>query len=217
MSSILSISNLDKTFGTRRVLHGFSLEVSTGSSLAITGASGCGKSTLLNIIGLLEAPSGGSITIAGTPYPRINSSRAAKIRRTLISYLFQSYALIQSQSALENVLLGMKYVPGKRKEKIGQAQDLLSRLGLAQVMNDKIFTLSGGEQQRVALARCILKPGNLILADEPTGALDPSLADVVLHEILHLQHEYGKSLIIVTHNHKVAESCDRQIALKTSA
>lgn len=213
MSSILSISNLDKTFGTRKVLHEFSLELPTGSSLAITGASGCGKSTLLNIIGLLETPSGGSITIADIPYPRINSGKAAKIRRTLISYLFQSYALIQSQSALENVLLGMKYAPGKRQEKIRQAQNLLSRLGLSQVMNDKIFTLSGGEQQRVALARCILKPGNLILADEPTGALDSSLAGVVLQEILQLQHEYGKSLIIVTHDCKVAESCDRQIAL----
>lgn len=213
MSHLLSISNLHKTYGSRPILENISFDVHHGQSLAITGPSGCGKSTLLNIIGLLETPTSGQITIEGIPYPNINSSKAAQIRRTLISYLFQSYALIQSHTALENVTLGMKYAQGTKKEKLERAQHLLERLSLGHVMNDKVFTLSGGEQQRVALARCILKPGKLILADEPTGALDPLLSGVVLKEILQLQHEYGKSLIVVTHDHNVARACDTHLAL----
>ena len=110
-------------------------------------------------------------------------------------------------------MLGMKYVDGSTKQKKAKALQMLSRLGLGHVANDKVVTLSGGEQQRVALARCVLKPGKLILADEPTGALDPHLANVVLKEILQLQHEFGKSLIVVTHDLKVAAACDRQLQL----
>ncbi|MDY2941878.1 MAG: ATP-binding cassette domain-containing protein [Varibaculum sp.] len=144
----------------------------------------------------------------------INSGKATKMRRDLISYLFQSYALIQSQTALSNMLLGMRYADGTRKQKIARVHAILDRLGLPHIVNDKVFTLSGGEQQRVALARCILKPGMLILADEPTGALDPKLANIVLNEILQLQHEYGKSLIIVTHDRHIAQACDMELQLR---
>ena len=213
MPHLLSITHLNKTYGSRSILENISFDIHHGQSLAITGPSGCGKSTLLNIIGLLESPSSGKLSIEGISYPSINSGKAAHIRRTLISYLFQSYALIQSNTALENVLLGMKYAQGTKKEKLMRAQQLLERLSLGHVINDKVFTLSGGEQQRVALARCILKPGKLILADEPTGALDPLLSSVVLKEILQLQQEYGKSLIVVTHDQGVARSCDTQLSL----
>ena len=214
MRALLTLSKVGKAYGSRTIFRDIDLILAEGESLAITGPSGCGKSTLLNIIGLLESPSSGAITLNKLPYPSINSNKAANIRRELISYLFQSYALIQSQSALSNVLLGMKYAPGSRKEKINRAHELLNRLGLENVINDKVFTLSGGEQQRVALARCILKPGKLILADEPTGALDPKLASLVLHEILQLQHEYGKSLIVVTHDQNVAAACDTRLQLQ---
>lgn len=214
MCALLTLSKVGKVYGNRSIFRDIGLMLSEGESLAITGPSGCGKSTLLNIIGLLESPSSGTITLDNLPYPSINSSKAAHIRKELISYLFQSYALIQSQSALDNVLLGMKYAHGSREEKSNRAHELLKRLELENVINDKVFTLSGGEQQRVALARCILKPGKLILADEPTGALDPQLAHLVLKEILQLQHEYGKSLIVVTHDQKVAESCDTRLQLQ---
>ncbi len=214
MCALLTLSKVGKVYGNRSIFRDIGLMLSEGESLAITGPSGCGKSTLLNIIGLLESHSSGTITLDNLPYPSINSSKAARIRKELISYLFQSYALIQSQSALDNVLLGMKYAHGSREEKRNRAHELLKRLGLENVINDKVFTLSGGEQQRVALARCILKPGKLILADEPTGALDPQLAHLVLKEILQLQHEYGKSLIVVTHDQKVAESCDTRLQLQ---
>ncbi|MDD7464979.1 MAG: ABC transporter ATP-binding protein [Actinomycetaceae bacterium] len=213
MSTILSIANVSKVYGSRTILAGINFSLAQRESLAITGPSGCGKSTLLNIIGLLESPTSGELSIGGISYPAINSGKAALIRRTMISYLFQSYALIQSQTAIDNVLLGMKYAEGNRREKTRRAEQLLARLGLAHVMRDQVFTLSGGEQQRVALARCILKPGQLILADEPTGALDPQLANSVLHEILQLQHEYGKSLIVVTHDRHVAQACDYQLQL----
>ena len=213
MSALLKLNQVTKTYGSRTILDRIDLTLDYGESLAITGPSGCGKSTLLNIVGLLESPSSGKIQIEKHPYPSVNSAKASAIRRELISYLFQSYALIQSKSALENVMLGMKYVDGSTKQKKAKALQMLSRLGLGHVANDKVVTLSGGEQQRVALARCVLKPGKLILADEPTGALDPHLANVVLKEILQLQHEFGKSLIVVTHNLKVAAACDRQLQL----
>ncbi len=213
MSALLKLNQVTKTYGSRTILDRIDLTLDYGESLAITGPSGCGKSTLLNIVGLLESPSSGKIQIEKHPYPSVNSAKASAIRRELISYLFQSYALIQSKSALENVMLGMKYVDGSTKQKKAKALQMLSRLGLGHVANDKVVTLSGGEQQRVALARCVLKPGKLILADEPTGALDPHLANVVLKEILQLQHEFGKSLIVVTHDLKVAAACDRQLQL----
>lgn len=213
MSALLKLNQVTKTYGSRTILDRIDLTLDYGESLAITGPSGCGKSTLLNIVGLLESPSSGKIQIEKHPYPSVNSAKASVIRRELISYLFQSYALIQSKSALENVMLGMKYVDGSTKQKKAKALQMLSRLGLGHVANDKVVTLSGGEQQRVALARCVLKPGKLILADEPTGALDPHLANVVLKEILQLQHEFGKSLIVVTHDLKVAAACDRQLQL----
>uniref|UniRef100_UPI00338E3331 ATP-binding cassette domain-containing protein n=1 Tax=Mobiluncus sp. TaxID=47293 RepID=UPI00338E3331 len=109
---------------------------------------------------------------------------------------------------IEQRVVGNEICKRLKKEKTSQAHELLNQLGLSQIVHEKVFTLSGGEQQRVALARCILKPGRLILADEPTGALDPKLANVVLREILQLQHEYHKSLIVVTHDRNVADACD---------
>lgn len=213
MSTILKLTGVTKSFGSRTILNDVNITLDSGQSLALTGPSGCGKSTLLNIVGLLETSDSGTLTLNNVTYPKPNSGKAAKMRRNMISYLFQSYALIPSDTALQNVLLGMKYVNENKQHKITQAKELLARLGLEKVINDKVFTLSGGEQQRVALARCILKPGNLILADEPTGALDPQLASVVMDEILQLQHEYQKSLIVVTHDQKVAAACDHQLAL----
>lgn len=136
------------------------------------------------------------------------------LRRGKINYLFQSYALINDMSALDNVTLGMRFTRDSKQVRQRKAKAMLSRLGLGHVAGDKIMTLSGGEQQRVALARCILKPGDLILADEPTGALDRDLAQHVFDEMLRLQHEYGKTLIIVTHDLGIAAQCDNTIELQ---
>lgn len=214
MTMKLSIRNLTRRFGNRTILHDFSLDVEEGSSIAITGPSGSGKSTLLNMIGLLDAPTEGTIDLDGSPLPPINSGAATRLRRNAINYLFQSYALITDMTALDNVLLGMTYAPGTRTAKRRQARAMLAQVGLAHVMGDKAMTLSGGEQQRVAMARALLKPGDLILADEPTGALDHDLAQRVFHDLLTLQREYRRTLIVVTHDPTIASQCDRTIRLE---
>lgn len=213
MNPLLVITDLDKRFGRRTVLEKFSLSVAAGESIAITGPSGAGKSTLLSIVGLLETPTSGRITLRGTSLPGVNTRQATLLRRNHINYLFQSFALIGSSTALDNVLIGLHGVRLRTAEKKRRSRELLDRLGLDQVMDQRVSTLSGGEQQRVALARCLLKPGELILADEPTGALDDALADVAVDEMLTLQREFGKTLMIVTHDARVAERCDRAVGL----
>lgn len=214
MNTKLAADHLCKTYGSRTILRDLSFSVEEGTSMAITGPSGSGKSTLLNIIGLLDTPTGGAITLDGQPLPGIDGRRATILRRGKINYLFQSYALINDMSALDNVTLGMRFTRDSNQVRQRKAKAMLSRLGLGHVTGDKIMTLSGGEQQRVALARCILKPGDLILADEPTGALDRDLAQHVFDEMLRLQHEYGKTLIIVTHDLGIAAQCDNTIELQ---
>lgn len=214
MNTKLAADHLCKTYGSRTILRDLSFSVEEGTSMAITGPSGSGKSTLLNIIGLLDTPTGGAITLDGQPLPGIDGRRATMLRRGKINYLFQSYALINDMSALDNVTLGMRFTRDSNQVRQRKAKAMLSRLGLGHVTGDKIMTLSGGEQQRVALARCILKPGDLILADEPTGALDRDLAQHVFDEMLRLQHEYGKTLIIVTHDLGIAAQCDNTIELQ---
>lgn len=214
MNTKLAADHLCKTYGSRTILRDLSFSVEEGTSMAITGPSGSGKSTLLNIIGLLDTPTGGAITLDGQPLPGIDGRRATMLRRGNINYLFQSYALINDMSALDNVTLGMRFTRDSKQVRQRKAKAMLSRLGLGHVAGDKIMTLSGGEQQRVALARCILKPGDLILADEPTGALDRDLAQHVFDEMLRLQHEYGKTLIIVTHDLGIAAQCDNTIELQ---
>lgn len=214
MNTKLAADHLCKTYGSRTILRDLSFSVEEGTSMAITGPSGSGKSTLLNIIGLLDTPTGGAITLDGQPLPGIDGRRATMLRRGKINYLFQSYALINDMSALDNVTLGMRFTRDSKQVRQRKAKAMLSRLGLGHVAGDKIMTLSGGEQQRVALARRILKPGDLILADEPTGALDRDLAQHVFDEMLRLQHEYGKTLIIVTHDLGIAAQCDNTIELQ---
>ena len=209
MDALLTIDNLTKTYGTRTVLDTINLQVAPGEAVAIVGPSGSGKSTLLNIVGLLDNPTTGTVRVRNTPLPRINSRAASLLRRDHINYLFQSFALISSATAIENIRIGLHSVKQRRATKDKQILDLLTRLGLDNVAHDKVTTLSGGERQRVALARCLLKPGELILADEPTGALDDALAEIAITEMLTLQREYEKSILVVTHDHRVAERCDR--------
>lgn len=209
MNALVTITGLTKAYGSRRILNDINLEVSSGESLAIVGPSGTGKSTLLNIVGLLESQTAGAVMFQGGALPGINSRAATALRRDHINYLFQSFALINSSTVLENILIGLHAVKSRRAVKEKRVMELLSRLGLQEVATDKIMTLSGGERQRVALARCLLKPGDLILADEPTGALDDALAEIAVREMLALQRDYGKTLMVVTHDRRVAERCDR--------
>ncbi|WP_196716867.1 ABC transporter ATP-binding protein [Actinomyces trachealis] len=217
MPAELAVNSLSKNFGHRQIFANLTFSVAAGSSLAVVGPSGCGKSTLLNIIGLLESPTSGSVMINGKIMPAISSSTATKVRRNQINYLFQSFALIGDKTALENAMLALHYTPLSKSDKLSQIQDLFDNLGLSKVCHEKVSTLSGGEQQRLALARCVLKPGDLILADEPTGALDRKLAQQVLKELITLQHDHNKTLVVVTHDPFVAENCDSTLHLVPGA
>ena len=212
MAKEIEIHNLSKRFGKRVIFSNVNLDIDKGDFVAITGSSGCGKSTLLNMIGLMEEISSGSIRIGGRDLPEIKSKYATKLRREKINYLFQSYGLINDLTVLQNLLLSMNYVNISKKEKTKRISQVLERVGLLDHMNEKVNTLSGGEQQRSAVARAMVKPGNLILADEPTGALDTKNAEITMKLLLDLNAE-GKTILLVTHDSNIAKMCNKVVKI----
>lgn len=209
---IIKLENISKNFGPRIVLDNFSLSVNKGEFIAITGESGKGKSTLLNIIGLLENASSGNVMISGINNLKPNNSKSIKVIRYTISYLFQNFALIDEETVLYNLYLSLKYVKLSKKEKINKINYALSLVGLDAYKKKKVYELSGGEQQRVAIARTILKPSEIILADEPTGSLDEDNAELVFKLLKELNCN-GKTIVMVTHNKLLANKCDRLISI----
>ena len=206
--NILELKNVNKSYDGRKIIDNLTISIPENSLVAITGKSGSGKSTILNMIGLLESIDSGSIKINGNSIPNINSSKATMLRRNTINYLFQSYALISDITVLDNLMVAMEFLDLSKKEKNDKIDKVLKDLDIFILKNKKVNTLSGGEQQRVALARCILKPGNLILADEPTGSLDPKMAEIVFELIKYLRDKYNKTVIIVTHDISLANKAD---------
>lgn len=206
--NILELKNVNKSYDGRKIIDNLTISIPENSLVAITGKSGSGKSTILNMIGLLEGIDSGSIKINGNSIPNINSSKATMLRRNTINYLFQSYALISDITVLDNLMVAMEFLDLSKKEKNDKIDKVLKDLDIFILKNKKVNTLSGGEQQRVALARCILKPGNLILADEPTGSLDPKMAEIVFELIKYLRDKYNKTVIIVTHDISLANKAD---------
>ena len=206
--NILELKNVNKSYDGRKIIDNLTISIPENSLVAITGKSGSGKSTILNMIGLLESIDSGSIKINGNSSPNINSSKATMLRRNTINYLFQSYALISDITVLDNLMVAMEFLDLSKKEKNDKIDKVLKDLDIFILKNKKVNTLSGGEQQRVALARCILKPGNLILADEPTGSLDPKMAEIVFELIKYLRDKYNKTVIIVTHDISLANKAD---------
>lgn len=207
----LQIKNISKSFGKKKIIDNFSLDLEKNEILAIVGKSGSGKSTLLNMIGLLEEYDSGEILLKGKPLPNINSKEATLIRRNEINYVFQTNALVSSKSVKANLLIAMEYVKKSKEEKDKDIKEILEKLEILDLLDQKINTISGGEAQRVAIARCVLKPGDLILADEPTGSLDPKMSDEVFKLLLSLRDLYDKTIIIVSHDMKLANKCDRII------
>lgn len=207
----LQIKNISKSFDKKKIIDNFSLDLEKNEILAIVGKSGSGKSTLLNIIGLLEEYDSGEILLKENPLPNINSKEATLIRRNEINYVFQTNALVSSKSVKDNLLIAMEYVKKSKEEKDKDIKEILEKLEILDLLDQKINTLSGGEAQRVAIARCVLKPGDLILADEPTGSLDPKMSDEVFKLLLSLRDLYDKTIIIVSHDTKLANKCDRII------
>jgi putative ABC transport system ATP-binding protein len=211
----VELKNVTKKYGTRTIFEGVSFSVDEGEMVALIGPSGCGKSTILNMIGLLETHDSGTIDVFEKELPKIESRRAMIMRRETVNYLFQSFALINDMTVFQNLLLSMHFLDIPQKSKIEKIDDILNAVNLLPLKNAMINTLSGGEQQRTALARTILKPGKLILADEPTGSLDANAADISFSLIQSLSKQYHKTVIMVTHSPELAQRASRIIDLNT--
>lgn len=200
--------------GARRVeiLKGISLTIPAGQFVAIVGASGSGKSTLLGLLAGLDTPSSGEIWLDGTPIHNLEETELAAVRGRKIGFVFQSYQLIATLTALENVLL--PYELNVEGNGLMRARKLLEEVGLAERMEHYPIQLSGGEQQRVALARAFIVEPPIVMADEPTGNLDSTNGKLVLDLLLERNRQAGTTLVLVTHDPEVASKADRRIVLK---
>ena len=214
---ILRAKDLHKSYDLGRrlieVLHGVSLEIGEGEFLSLQGASGTGKSTLLHLLGGLDDPTSGEVFASGQSLSTMSSARLAKWRNDEVGFVFQSYHLLPEFDALENVLLPARMAHANRAESMNRAESLLERVGLAKRMSHLPAELSGGEQQRVALARALINRPQLLLADEPTGNLDSKTGGEVLDLLCELQSEANLTMIIATHDDKVAKRARRTVQL----
>lgn len=216
----LTLHSVTKQFRTRatvvHALRGITLEFESGEYVAITGPSGSGKSTLLSILGCLEVPTSGTYCIDGRDVTRMNDAQRSALRARTFGFVFQTFHLIPDKTALENVALPMVYTGLPRHERRRRAQRLLDKVGMAHRAQFRAHQLSGGEQQRVAVARALANDPHFILADEPTGNLDHANRDEVLALLESLWRE-GRSLVIVTHDPEVAARAKRRIELRDGA
>jgi putative ABC transport system ATP-binding protein len=205
---------VDKIYGSGdtavHALDQLSLTVRRGDYLAVMGASGSGKSTAMNILGCLDRPSGGSYRLNGTPVETLNDDQLADLRNRELGFVFQQFHLLPQLTALENVMLPMVYAGVPAAERRQRAEAALVRVGLAERLNNKPNQLSGGQQQRVAIARAIINPPALLLADEPTGALDSRTTEEVL-AIFDELHRSGMTVVMVTHEDDVAARAERVV------
>lgn len=209
---MIEMKNIYKSFGKdhneRKIFENFSFTISKGDMVAIMGKSGSGKTTLLNIIGGLESIDKGTYLFNGKDVSRFSEKELLKFRRKNISFIFQNFALINEYSVMDNILLPLKYRYGNiDNEKLASARELLDKLDIAYVCDQKIDNLSGGEKQRIAIARSLISNTNVILADEPTGALDEKSGYMIM-ELFKQMKNIGKTIIIVTHDIDVAKKCD---------
>ena len=214
---MIELKNIKKSFrvgdSSVEILHGVNLSVKKGEFIAIIGQSGSGKSTLMNILGCLDSPSSGSYLLDGQDISKFSGDELAQLRRNKFGFIFQRYNLLASMSALANVALPSVYAGVSKKERESRAMEILSSLELADKTQNLPNKLSGGQQQRVSIARALINGGEIILADEPTGALD-SKSGLTVMQILTKLHKEGHTIIIVTHDPKIAEYANRVIEIK---
>lgn len=210
---MIKIIDLKKSFKDKVIFENFNYTIKDGTMIAIVGKSGSGKTTLLNILGLLDFDFDGKILYDDQEISKLNEKHITKYIRNNINYLFQNYALIDNETVEKNLLLSLEYEKISKQDKILKINNVLENVGLSNYNKKRIYTLSGGEQQRIALARTMLKRGNIILADEPTGNLDDENSKIVIKLLKNLQ-KLGKTIIIVTHNQEIADKCDEIIRLK---
>ena len=209
---VAELRGISKIYGSGdlevKALDQLNLTVQEGDYLAVMGASGSGKSTAMNILGCLDRPTSGTYRLNGTAVEQLDDDALADVRNRSLGFVFQQFHLLGHASAMENVMLPMIYAGVPREERIERAQSALRRVGLAKRLENKPNQLSGGQQQRVAIARAIINRPSLLLADEPTGALDSSTTAEVL-ELFDELHQQGITLVMVTHEDDVAARAQR--------
>lgn len=210
---MIRLTNIRKSIGQTQILRGINLHIRKGEFVAIIGQSGSGKTTLLNIIGTLDEPSSGSYVFANYEVTKLNSDEKSRLRREKIGFIFQRYNLLSLMSAKENVALPAVYAGVSSQKRDERAKELLTNLELADKFNSKPNELSGGQQQRVSIARALMNGGDLILADEPTGALD-SKSGVMVLDILQRLNSQGHTIVLVTHDPTIAAKAGRIIEIK---
>lgn len=209
MNKLLQLDHVQKRFGSVAAVAGISLRVEDGEFLALTGRSGSGKSTLLNLLAGLDRPDGGHILYRGSDIAGYNEDALAGWRRQHVGLVFQSFHLIPTLSALENVAFPLYSEPVAPRERRRRALECLEQVGLGHRVTHRPGQLSGGQQQRVAIARALINRPGLILADEPTGNLDSQTGEEILTLFRRLQAEHGVAVIVATHDQKVAAAADR--------
>ncbi|MBC8593932.1 ABC transporter ATP-binding protein [Oscillospiraceae bacterium N12] len=212
---MIKLTAIDKIYRTNEIetvaLENVNLEVNRGEFLSIMGPSGCGKSTLLNIIGLLDAPTSGTIEIDGTRTEGMKDKELAAFRNQKLGFVFQSFHLINSLNVLDNVELPLLYRKVSAKERRRLAEEVLQKVGLSHRMRHMPTQLSGGQCQRVAIARAIVGNPEIILADEPTGNLDSKMGTEVMELLHRLNKEDGRTIVMVTHNEEQARQTSRTV------
>ena len=214
---MIQIKDLHKSYhmgsNSLHVLKGINFNVKEGELVAIMGSSGSGKSTLLNILGMLDELDEGEYTLDGVPIVNLNETKAAQYRNKFLGFIFQSFNLINYKSALENVSLPLYYQKKKRKERLEKAMQYLEKVGLKEWAMHLPSELSGGQKQRVAIARALAAEPKVLMADEPTGALDSKTSYEVMDLIQGINDE-GKTILVVTHEKDIAHMCKRIVHLK---
>ena len=211
---MIEIKNITKSFGNLQVLKGIDLQIDKGMVVSIVGPSGAGKTTLLQIMGTLDEPDSGSVIINGTDVTRLSQNELAKFRNLHLGFVFQFHQLLPEFTALENVMIPGMIAGRNNKELKARALELLDFLGLKERAEHKPLQLSGGEKQRVAVARALINNPEVILADEPSGSLD-SQNKAELHKLFFdLRDKFGQTFVIVTHDEHLSEITDRTIHIK---
>ncbi len=214
---MIELKNIHKSYQMGpvkvEVLNGTNLTIESGDLLSIVGQSGCGKSTLMNIIGLLDTPTLGSYHLDGKRVADLNDTSLSEIRNKKIGFVFQQFNLLSKLTALQNVALPLVYRGISEKDRQKAAQRVLDKVGMLERANHRPTELSGGQQQRVAIARALVGQPSIILADEPTGALDNQVGQEIMELFIRLNHEEGITLFVITHDMAIAKQCKSYVRM----
>lgn len=218
MRNVIELKNINKVYGEQiktQVLFDLDLAIPEGSFNSIIGQSGSGKSTLLNIVGTLDQPTSGEVYINGKRTDQMKKDELAALRNETLGFIFQFHYLLPEFTALENVLMPYRIQYGSvPKEKLARAHELMDLVGLEKVKNNLASNMSGGQQQRTAIARALMNDPKIILADEPTGNLDSDTTEVIYNLLREINEKMGTTFVVITHDRRIAEKADRIIEIK---